>query len=114
MIGISPQEADEKFLVVVQKIRPDLAPILLASIKTKILFETWFGRSYTSSLYFYPKDFQPSLIFNFAQKSKSAGDFRSSTNSDLVETKWKSTIDDLWQGYCYQVTPSLANFKVCQ
>lgn len=120
LLGRDPLAADQKLLKSVQWHRPDLAPIFVTAMEAKRQFENYFGKHYTSFLYYYPTTFQPSIVFTFAQHSdfdsikltsKEAASAFIKVNE--IENKWMTLLEEVWLGSCYTLSPSLAEeFKV--
>ncbi|OXA41305.1 Capsid protein VP1, partial [Folsomia candida] len=120
LLGRDPLAADQKLLKSVQWHRPDLAPIFVTAMEAKRQFENYFGKHYTSFLYYYPTTFQPSIVFTFAQHSdfdsikltsKEAASAFIKVNE--IENKWMTLLEEVWLGSCYTLSPSLAEeFKL--
>lgn len=106
---LPPEDADNKLLDRVQVVSPVWAPMFVAAFEAKWWFEHYFTKVYTSSLYFFPDTYSPSLILHFAYTSVLDGGRLSNVTDDikyqrqiLLEAKWKKLLEEIWTGRCYK------------
>lgn len=80
-----------------------MLPLFVAVFEAKRFFESVYGTSYTSSLYYFPEK-QKSLLFALAETSAYDDLYPFSPEykeGRKLEEKWKRILFNMWQGYCY-------------
>ncbi|XP_035707552.1 uncharacterized protein LOC118435498 isoform X2 [Folsomia candida] len=112
LLGVPPETADNELLEKVQKLRPDLFILFSLVMKSKSIFESTVDKRYTSSLYYIPFEFSPSLTLFFARFSSFEDEGISTSRGADLEKQWMQLVTDLWQGVCHtaELYPSFPSF----